>query len=1135
MATKANLCLAEENGPINKLPVEILLQIFSFYCQDAMTRSRGRQWAWHRLFHVCSTWRSIITSSCHYLDLRLFCTNGTPVKNTLYCWPDLPIVMRYVTSTELHPLAAEDEDEIVAALQKPGRIHTIHLPLTKTLLGKLATKTQVRGSFPAMELLELNSQSETGLALPHQFLGGEAPRLHTLRTTKIAFSALPRFLWSAKRLVSLQLEAIPSGGHIPPGVLITALSEMDTLQMFHIHFLSPTSDSVPNLKEFIQYSPSIKLSVLKYFEFYGDYQYLEYLLARIDAPVKYIYITFFYDPDFRTLQLHRFISRLDKKHAFPDEATVRYSTTGISITFDQLRNPLLLGLRISCKQFAGQMRSLGEICDKLLHPSPLFAVRRLDIYASSPLPEEHDDPDLSPFVDLLHRFGDVERLRVTKEIGSHIAKALVENTVLPQVREIYFEEHSKFPSARNALAPFITARHRTVALHSWQPNNDRHPSSNHPRTGQTPSPPRASFTHRNDPALMLEEDIQEMGERFIHPPHTFAIRSLYQRAQSLLLSFIRNRQVKLDNAIEIANDLLQMGPRQIRQLELFRMLAFCFALGNQRDESAKMFEGAFQAESATTSERLNMAWWWATLARAWDHSSTTLAYQNTLSALQSSLAGAFAMQLRPVLVGRLGLKTQIPLEYASYRIQIGQFELAVETIEQGKTLIWSEIYGLWPFVGGLRKANPDLADKLAAVSEELVTVNASILAHPVGGPQLNEEESHQHMDDFSPMFNKRRRLLRKRQDVIATIKHLPGFEDFMEPIPFRTLQRAASRGPIIIINHCPWRCDILIVLHNSPPSHIPMTDGFYERANILASTLLESRTTYGVKSELYEQELRSILKELHERVGQPVMNKLRELSIPEQSRIWWYPTSVFCSLPLHAMGPVSSKDGRDRYFSDLYICSYTPSLYALIATAPPIPDPGPTLLFVGRLTASPRSTWDMKVIRSFGVRATRLVFGNATRDAVINGLQEHGLVHFAYGSHRERGKPFDTALELDGGDRLALLDLVCARVPAAKLVVLAASATAGLVDGADFVEGLSLAAAMQYYGFGSVVGTMWDFGDGGAEELSLGFYNQMVSGGAGDTTSLAERSAKALQYTVQKLREKGVMLQRWVNWVHYGA
>jgi CHAT domain-containing protein len=178
----------------------------------------------------------------------------------------------------------------------------------------------------------------------------------------------------------------------------------------------------------------------------------------------------------------------------------------------------------------------------------------------------------------------------------------------------------------------------------------------------------------------------------------------------------------------------------------------------------------------------------------------------------------------------------------------------------------------------------------------------------------------------------------------------------------------------------------------------------------------------------------------------------------------------------------------------------------------------------------------MKVIRSIGVPATRLVFGNATRDAVINGLKKHRLAHFACGSHRERGKPFDTALELDCGDRLSLLDIVRCRVPTAELAVLAASGTAELpvVEGADFLEGLHLTAAMQYYGFGSVVGTMWDLGDGGAEDLSLGFYKEMLSGGEEDNVSVAERSARALRYTVQKLREKRVTLQRWANWVHYG-
>ena len=79
----------------------------------------------------------------------------------------------------------------------------------------------------------------------------------------------------------------------------------------------------------------------------------------------------------------------------------------------------------------------------------------------------------------------------------------------------------------------------------------------------------------------------------------------------------------------------------------------------------------------------------------------------------------------------------------------------------------------------------------------------------------------------------------------------------MKAVRFRTLQDAASRGPIIIINHCRWRYDILIVLHDSPPSFITTTEGFYERA----SELLDAYRKSIMESVL--DELSSILKELY--------------------------------------------------------------------------------------------------------------------------------------------------------------------------------------------------------------------------------------------------------------------------------
>ena len=140
-------------------------------------------------------------------------------------------------------------------------------------------------------------------------------------------------------------------------------------------------------------------------------------------------------------------------------------------------------------------------------------------------------------------------------------------------------------------------------------------------------------------------------------------------------------------------------------------------------------------------------------------------------------------------------------------------------------------------------------------------------------------------------------------------------------------------GPVIIINHSKWRSDILILLHDSVPSVITTTDDFYDRAIELGDRLANARKKQRglrVEEKQYHHVLRSVLIGLYKLVGCPVIRELRKLNIPEQSRVWWCPTSVFCSLPLHAMGPIPSDDGITRYFLHLYIPSYTPTLFALI-------------------------------------------------------------------------------------------------------------------------------------------------------------------------------------------------------------
>ena len=69
---------------------------------------------------------------------------------TLCCWPSLPIIIQYGGSPNLDPPAPEDDDNIIAALEQSGRVSSIGLTVTSSLLGKLSAISE-----PLSELEEL--------------------------------------------------------------------------------------------------------------------------------------------------------------------------------------------------------------------------------------------------------------------------------------------------------------------------------------------------------------------------------------------------------------------------------------------------------------------------------------------------------------------------------------------------------------------------------------------------------------------------------------------------------------------------------------------------------------------------------------------------------------------------------------------------------------------------------------------------------------------------------------------------------------------------------------------------------------------------------------------------------------------
>ena len=527
---------------------------------------------------------------------------------------------------------------------------------------------------------------------------------------------------------------------------------------------------------------------------------------------------------------------------------------------------------------------------------------------------------------------------------------------------------------------------------------------------------------------------------------------------------------------------------------------------------------------------------WAALARRFGHPSTSTAYEHAMSSIQASLTFAPTLDKQHSrLASAGGVLEPIPLDYASYHIDTDHLEQAIETLERGRGLLWSEMRGLRTSIDQIRLADSNLAENFSAVNRELEALTLT----PLSNNNVDENNGLEAMDPYGHSVIRKQKLLDDREKIITQIQGLLGFDTFLKPPSFDTLRSAASHGPVIIINHCKWRSDIIILLRNSPPSLVSTSDDFYIRANKLQDQLLRERKK-GLESDAYEHALRAVLRELYELVGRPVIKRLNELEIPEQSRLWWCPTSVFCSLPLHAMGPIPSDVGPPRYFLDLYIPSYTPSLSALIDSHKPNSQTieKPSMLLVLQPDASMvRALEEMEAVQRACSGGTTLIGATATPSVVLERLRDHRFAHIVCHGLLEPGEPFNSSFKLHQGKRLSLIDIVRSQLPNAEFAFLAACHTAELTNKSPVDEALHLAAAMQYSGFRSVVGTMWAMADTDGRDLAENFYRSVFSGRK-RRVYYYERTAEALRDAVVRLRRKqgrGMTLERWVNYVHYGA
>jgi CHAT domain-containing protein len=162
-----------------------------------------------------------------------------------------------------------------------------------------------------------------------------------------------------------------------------------------------------------------------------------------------------------------------------------------------------------------------------------------------------------------------------------------------------------------------------------------------------------------------------------------------------------------------------------------------------------------------------------------------------------------------------------------------------------------------------------------------------------------------------------------------------------------------------------------------------------------------------------------------------------------------------------------------------------------------------------------------------------LVGEQANREILLPLLKQYPWIHFACHAYEVKNEPFLSFFRLHNNERLTLADLIKDQLSNAEMAFLSACHSAAIDIDNTPDETIHLAAALQFCGFRSVVGTLWSVWDQDGPDVAEEFYKYMFreAGGPGDFRD----AAKALNFTTTVMRSRGVPLDRWINFVHIGA
>ncbi|KAI0088764.1 CHAT domain-containing protein [Irpex rosettiformis] len=529
-------------------------------------------------------------------------------------------------------------------------------------------------------------------------------------------------------------------------------------------------------------------------------------------------------------------------------------------------------------------------------------------------------------------------------------------------------------------------------------------------------------------------------------------------------------------------------------------------------------------------------------------------YQNVLDLIPQVIWLGHNVNRRYEEVVRLG---NLSNQAAAAAIAAGQYTRAVEWLERGRSIVWSQVLHLRTPLEDLQRHDPELAARLERTSRALQSDNSTTQDLTWSETQLSVSLDTQTRSHYS--------LAAEYDKLLAEVRGIKGFANFLLPMTFSQLQSACASTHVVVVNVYESRCDALI-LHgpNCQVTHVPLSAFSSQQAeemqtrlrNVLRNERLLGRFRGGEVAEEHPVDrggrtrnphnddfIRKILSDLWIRVVNPVLETIAKFTKSNNDdalpHVTWCPTGPLVFLPLHAAG-IYTERGPTKTAMDFAVSSYTPTLEALLKprtlskSRTTTRASNPRILIISQpntpgKASIPNTKKEAELVQSLFPRSAKILDGEkAVVETVLKNMGAYEWIHLACHGGQNSQDPTQSEFALHDGP-LKLSALMNKELPIAELAVLSACQTA-TGDEKLSEEAVHLAAAMLNVGYRSVIGTMWSISDRTAPEVARRFYESLRS----QLDSGEEpQPAYALHVAIKRLHRTEDLI-RWIPFVHYG-